>query len=456
MYTRTVIEIVTTIGILTAVAWLMFSHAMAMNEFINLGLLQAVLFLHLLLKLTAALAAKPHVVPEGVEPPRLAVDVVVPIYNEDPSLLAAGVRSMAEQSTPPRGLWLIDDGSSHEGAPFLILETDEVRSAIAAAQDAGIIVHTERQHNQGKRWAQALAFRKSDADIFVTVDSDTCLDPRAIEKLVLPFWRAEVQSVAGLPTGINYRKSLFTRAVDLSFTMSSLQGRMAEGFFGSVRVNCGIIAAYRADTVRENLHRFLNQTFLGAPVKAGDDRALTYFAKERGRNEFQPEALAYSALPETIGHLARQRLRWARSWVWGTLLLLRRPVWSADFWFTLAQLTGILAFGLVLSIIVAGTVVGAVPLTVLVATLVFAMLVGGVVHVRYIVLAHPEDPIWQRALTWFTSPIGTAIYIFLLLPLYYVATVRPLPTRGWGTRARVEVAFDPAAAAGDLRLRATT
>ncbi|MFV0372640.1 glycosyltransferase [Microbacterium sp.] len=451
MHRRSPLEIAVTIGILAAVAVLMVGHAVTVTQFINLALLQVVLFCHLMLKLLAAVAAPPHVVAEGFDLSGLRADIVIPVYNEDPDLLAAGLRSITTQTMLPRAVWVIDDGSQQDGQPFLVLETDPVRRALAAAAEAGIEIHPIRQTNRGKRWAQSVAFEASDADVFITIDSDTYLDSHAVEKLLVPFSRREVQSVAGLPTGMNYRKNLLTRVVDLSFTMSSLQGRMAEGFFGAVRVNCGIIAAYRADVVRENLDRYLNQVFLGAPVKAGDDRALTYFAKERGRNEFQPEAIAYSALPETLGHLARQRLRWARSWCWGTLLLLRRPVGSAEFWFTLMQLAGIFGFGLVVVIIVVGSVTGSAPISAALVTLLFAMLVGGLVHARYVVLAHRHDPLAQRVLTWLASPVGTALYVCVLLPLYYVAIVRPVPRRGWGTRATVEVALDTSRSAVPLR-----
>ncbi len=431
--------ILTSIITLGGVAVLLFGHAQSLASFINLAILQAILFLHLTLKVTAALAAKPHRVAEGFDMNDIRADVVIPVYNEDPELLGAGLRALGLQTRLPRSIWLIDDGSQNDGVPFDVLEAAPVTSEIERLRDLGVIVETHRQANRGKRWAQSYAFERSDADVFITIDSDTCLDAVAVEKLLIPFSSPAVHSVAGFPMGQNYRKSLLTRAIDLGFTMSSLQGRMAEGLFGQVRVNCGIIAAYRAATVRENLPRYLNQRFLGAPVKAGDDRALTYFAKEKGRAEFQPEAIAYSALPETLGHLARQRLRWARSWCWGTLLLLRRPVTGSDFWFTLMQLLGILCFGMIVFIAVFGVATGAAPITALLATLAFALAIGAVMHLRYIVVAHPEDSILQRVVSWVISPIGSLIYISLLLPLYYIAILRPKPKRGWGTRSKVEV-----------------
>lgn len=445
---RNVSFIVVSVITFVLLTTLLLNHARYAPMLTNFALLNAVLFVHLCLKVTAAVAAKPHEVRPGSDLDSLAVDVIVPIYNEDPALLAAGMRALAAQTRRIRAIWLIDDGSRPSESGRTVLEEPEVLGAIERAEAAGVIVHAIRQANSGKRWAQSRAFASSDADIFITIDSDTYLDRRAVEKLLVPFSRPEVHSVAGLACGQNYRRSLLTRAIDLGFTMAFVQGRMAEGFFGSVRVNCGILAAYRADLVRDNLHRYLNQSFLGASVKAGDDRALTFLAKERGRTEFQPEAIAYSALPERLGHLARQRMRWARSWVWGTLWLLRRPVTSADFWFTITQLLGIFAIAAVLTTVAIGTALGAVSLAMLGQTFLAVMTIGAVCHLRYVVAVHQRDSFWQRLATWLCSPLATVLYLGLFLPLYFVAMVRPRPQQVWGTRAQIEVALhQPALAA---------
>jgi cellulose synthase/poly-beta-1,6-N-acetylglucosamine synthase-like glycosyltransferase len=419
-------------------SFLLINHLSYAIKFTNLAVCYTLMFIHLAVKMVASLAARPHTVQPGVDLDALTVDVVVPIYNEDPALLSAGIRSVAAQDRRPRALWLIDDGSQQDGVPFLVLDEPEVRAAIATARAAGITVHPRRQSNKGKRHAQAVAFADSDADIFVTTDSDTYLETDTIAQLLIPFSRPEVMSVGGAAYGQNVRKSIFTRALDLGFVMSFLQGRVAEGYFGSVRVNCGILAAYRGSVVRPNLERFLNQRFMGVPVRAGDDRALTFFAKEQGRAEFQPEAIAFSALPENLSHLARQRMRWARSWAWGTLWLLRRPLNSADFWFTTTQCLGILAYGIAMSVAVIGAVSGGISLDLLLWSVLVAIGIGYVTHLRYMFMAERQGTLAQRWLTWLASPLTSLMYLTLLLPLYFRAMAQPAP-RAWGTRQKVEV-----------------
>jgi cellulose synthase/poly-beta-1,6-N-acetylglucosamine synthase-like glycosyltransferase len=426
---------------LIASTYLLVGHLQHAAKLTNLALCFTFMWAHLALKLIFSLGARPH--DTGFDDSALAVDVVVPIYNEDPALLAAGIHSVALQTRRPRTLWLIDDGCHLEGEPHLILETFFVREAIEAAERAGVRVECRRQENHGKRHAQSVAFSASDADVFVTVDSDTVLHAEAIAKLLTPFGDARVMSVGGAACGQNYRRSLFTRVVEIGFVMSFIQGRMAEGFFGSVRVNCGILAAYRGDVVRDNLSRFLGQRFLGRAVRAGDDRMLTLFAKERGRAEFQPEAVAYSALPVNLHHLVRQRLRWCRSFCWGTLWLLRRPLTSADFWFTFTQVLAMVMYGITSVVSVSGALTGAISPALLLSTVQTATAVGLISHFRYVLLARPGEPLTQRLLTWALSPLTSVLSWSVLMPLYFVAVATPRPRHGWGTRRTVEVRLQP-------------
>ncbi len=448
-----VLYTVVSLGLLT---YLFAGHLTYASKFTNLALCHSLMWVHLTLKTVCSLLAKPHVARPGSSTDALSVDIVVPIYNEDPHLLAAGVRSVAGQTRLPRALWLVDDGCRRDGEDFHILRDPEVLEAIKLVRAAGVLVFPRRQENQGKRYAQSAAFSRSDADVFITVDSDTVLRNNAVEKILVPFTNPKTMSVAGTACGQNYGRSLFTRVVEVGFVMSFIQGRMAEGVFGSVRVNCGILAAYRGEVVRENLDRYLGQRFLNRPVKAGDDRLLTLFAKEKGRVEFQPEAVAYSALPVRLSHLVRQRLRWCRSFCWGTLWLLRRPLSTADFWFTFTQITALAMYAISMSIAVVGGVTGAVSVDLFISTVVTATGISLVSHSRYVILARPGESLWQRLLTWWVSPLASLLSLLVLIPLYFVAILSPRPQRSWGTRQRVEVELDKRGAGATIDLRDRT
>lgn len=423
---------------------LLFSHLQYAAKGTNYALCFAFMWCHLALKQIGVLAARKHTAPDGALD-HLTVDVIVPIYNEDPSLLAAGIRSMSEQTRLPTSIWLIDDGSMRDDMPFHILEEAVVAEAISVARQRGIRVEPHRQHNLGKRHALAFGFTRSIADVFITVDSDTVLHKKAIEKVIIPFHDPNVMSVAGTACGQNYGKTILTRMIEMGFVMAFIQGRMAEGAFGSVRVNCGIFAAYRSNVVQENIDRLLTHTFLGRPVRAGDDRTLTLFAMERGKTVYQYEAVAYSALPENLSHLVRQRLRWARSFCWGTLWLLARPITSPAFWFTLTQVVALIMYGIVAAATFIGAVSGAVSLWLAISTLTIAWSIGLVTHLRYVIFARPEQSVWERLATWWVSPLTSLLSWTVLMPLYFYAMATPKPQHTWGTRKQVEVGLDKSA-----------
>ena len=65
--------------------------------------------------------SRPDPVPDPARWP--AVDVVVPCFNEDPVLLEACCRSVADQDYPGRmEVWLVDDGSRNRDALSAVYE----------------------------------------------------------------------------------------------------------------------------------------------------------------------------------------------------------------------------------------------------------------------------------------------------------------------------------------------
>ena len=90
-----------------------------------------------------------------------------------------------------------------------------------------------RTRNGGKRRAQAVTFGSDPlANVFVTLDSDTVLDPAAIEEGIKPFADRRVSSVAGVLLTLNASHNLFTRLTDTwltAFQMSHLPRRRRYG-----------------------------------------------------------------------------------------------------------------------------------------------------------------------------------------------------------------------------------
>ncbi len=250
---------------------------------------------------------RPHVVSERQQRylDTLNVVVAIPVYNEDPPLLDRCIYSLVNSTRAPQCVHAVLDGPSGDYS--------RVRAHWEAWRGPTRIMFTQLPENRGKRWAQSEAFATHpEADIFITVDSDTTLEPHAIAEGLKPFASPRVASVAGIEEIYNKHANWLTMICAVRNTVSQLIAWSTQSVFGDVLINRGTFSLYRAWIIREIIPAYLNETFLGNPVKLGDDSALTLFARVHGRNVQQVSAFSLPMYPETLSHHFRQWLRWAR------------------------------------------------------------------------------------------------------------------------------------------------
>ncbi|MGW5123267.1 glycosyltransferase family 2 protein [Streptomyces sp. NPDC004069] len=367
----------------------------------------------------------------------LHVAILLPVYNEDPGYLRLGLESMLAQTRRPDSVHVVDDGSTSG-------DYAQVRAWwMRAAQAAGIATTWQRTPNGGKRHAQAAGVRVSpEADVYVTVDSDSCLAPNALEELLLPFAKARVQSVAGIVLATNARANLLTRITDLWFVTGQLTDRSALSAMGAVLVNSGPLAAYRADVVRDNLDSYLGERFMGRPVMFSDDSLLTLYALLRGRAVQQPSAIVFTALPERPRHFLAMFCRWMRGSTIRSLWRMRYlPVTGWAYWaqlirwFQVALSTTVLGWLLIVEPVRYGTTPPA-------SFLIVPVLIGWAQALRYLGVIRSDERIRHRAVTWLLMPLAVlgSWTILRAMRWYGMATCA---RTGWGTRQHgAEVTLD--------------
>lgn len=361
------------------------------------------------------------------------VTVVVPLHNEDPTTFRALLDTIAAQSRLPQRIHIVDNGSSSDDCRHVF--NDWALTAPSMLETA-----YDTTGPIGKRAAQVLAFDADpDADVFVTLDSDTVLDPNAIAEGLAPFSRTDTTSVAGLLLALNHDRSLLTRLTGLSFTMSFLNGRASWSRLGSVVVNCGGLAFYRADIVRKYRDEYLGQTVWGRRVASGDDRMLTCYALLEGRTLIQERAVGYTLLPENLSHLTRQRVRWWRSFFWGGGWLIQRfPLSKAAWWLVLWQFASFLLYSAVLP-----TVLILHPLQAGGLAIPFLVYLAGLSYlrsVRYLIIRRPDQTYRSQLLTFAMAPLSSLLNLYLCSVLQYAGLATFLKT-GWSTRQQVEVSI---------------
>lgn len=375
----------------------------------------------------------------------LHVAVLVPAYNEDPGYLRLCLESLLAQTRRPDSVHLVDDGSKTD-------YSDIHRWWLPAAAAAGITASWQRVPNAGKRHAQALGVAASpEADVYVTVDSDSCLAPDALEQLLIPLARPGVQSVAGLVIATNHRANLLARLTDLWFVTGQLVDRSALSAMGSVIVNSGPLAAYRAGVIRDNLGSYLGETFLGRPVGFSDDSLLTLYALLRGKTVQQPTAVVFSAMPERPGHLLRMYLRWMRGSTIRSLWRLRYlPINRWAYWAHLLRW-----FQMILSTVVLVWLLAVEPLGYghrPPATFAFVpFLIGWAQGLRYLTVARSDETLASRTVTWLLMPLAV-VWAWTALRAMRWYGMATCARTGWGTRqhgAEVTLAGPAAKAAAD-------
>ncbi len=260
-----------------------------------------------------------------------SVDVVVPVYNENPADLAACFEAIAAQDY--RGeiqVYVVDDGSPNR---------DELRPVYA---QYGVLPGWHvmlPEQNGGKRAAQDHAVRASSGELVVTIDSDTQIASDGIRTIVRAFDDRKVGAVTGDVRVANRGHNLLTRLIDMRYWVAFNQERAAQSAFGSVLCCSGPFAVYRRTALDRIWDRYVTQTFRGTECTYGDDRHLTNLVLKAGyRTTFEPRALALTSAPTTMRTYLKQQLRWNKSYY-------RELLWTLDFlprlawWMTLEVLT---------------------------------------------------------------------------------------------------------------------
>ncbi|MEP7022623.1 MAG: glycosyltransferase family 2 protein [Actinomycetota bacterium] len=361
-------------------------------------------------------------------PPAAAVAVVVPCYNEDPALLARVLESLRWQTRPPDQVIVTDDGSAVSYA-----------DVIAAYPEVTWL----RTVNRGKKHAQAAAFAEAPgADIFVTIDSDSALEKRAIEEGLKPFADERVIAAAGIEMASNWDRNMLTRAIaarSLAFQLFAMSSQSAAR--GSVLICPGAFSLYRASLIREILPAYLGETFCGVPVTLGDDTALTFFALMRGRVVQQPTAFSFPAYPESVSHHLRQWTRWMRASTIRQIWRLRYlPMTSYGWWFSVWQLTAFTA-GVAATFFVAASWPASESLAIggLGGLFAWPLVLG----CRLFTIRRSDQTIWGLLCGVALMPLAALWYLLVLrqIRFYGIATCT---RQHWVTREHVEVRLEPA------------
>jgi hyaluronan synthase len=247
---------------------------------------------------------QPYTLPPGPLP---RVTVIIPAYNEG-AMVEKAIYSVAESDYPADRLEIIciDDGSRDDTWEYM---------RRAHWQHPELITAIRFPHNRGKREALYAGFTKGRGEYFVTVDSDSVIEPGTLRRIVAPMIQdPAIGAVAGNVKVYNRAANLITRMLWVRFVLSFDFLRASQSAYGFVFCTPGALSAYRREAIFPFLEAWRRQTFLGTTCTIGEDRAFTNLILRQGYyTVYQRSAVVYTTVPETYQGMCRMFLRWDRS-----------------------------------------------------------------------------------------------------------------------------------------------
>ena len=218
------------------------------------------------------------------------VSVIVPCYNEEPTL-ANCVRGIVGQTYPNLEVLLVDDGSK-DGTWPLAQELARAHGNVRA-------IHKQ---NGGKASALRHGIDECQGEIVVCIDADSIFVPDTVEQLMATLDDPSVDAVGGNVRVAN-RKGILTACQALDYIIGLNSNGRAYSQLGCMQVIPGAIGAFRK-TAYNAVGGHSDDTLV-------EDMDLTIAFAEHGyRVRYNPHALAYTEAPVKLKDFINQRYRW--------------------------------------------------------------------------------------------------------------------------------------------------
>lgn len=221
------------------------------------------------------------------------ISLLVPCYNEQ-DILDNTIKELNKLNYPNYEILLINDGSSDQ--------TGDVLVEAANKYDNLRVIQLEQ--NAGKANALYLGLIAAKGEYIVGVDADSYLDPEALNYMIPHFKNPNVGAVTGNPR-VRNRTTLLSKIQLCEFSSIIGQIKRTQRIFGKVMTVSGVVVAFRK--------RALLDCGLWDKDIITEDIGVTWkLQKSFWDVRYEPRAICWMLVPETIIGLWKQRVRWAQ------------------------------------------------------------------------------------------------------------------------------------------------
>lgn len=262
------------------------------------------------------------------------VSVIIPIYNQA-KIIETVIEAIYKSTYKRLDVIAVNDGST-DG-------TGVILDRLAKRYNALTVIHKK---NSGKRKSVAAGFYASRGSLVVLMDSDTIMDHRAIEQIVMTFNNKPNTGAAVANVKLsNENKNMLTKCQASWYDFAFNLQKSCESVYGSVLVCSGCLSGYRREAIEafipywaESKHHYSDDrelTWYTNASKSGkkylfkmlkksllqyassyddsDDRVITAnVIDKRWDSTYIASAICYTEVPDTLKTYQLQQIRWKK------------------------------------------------------------------------------------------------------------------------------------------------
>ena len=268
-----------------------------------------------------------------VTPP---VTIIVPAFNEERSIIAT-VDSLLRLEYPVKEIVVVDDGSTDQTLRrlieyFQLIQMDLVyRQRLLSASPAAFyhnphvpMLTVVTKPNGGKSDALNVGINMARSPYFCTVDADCILEKNALLRLMYPVIKSPVNTVlsAGIVRILNgcvvedgqvTEVKLPSRAVErfqvIEYLRSFLFGRVGWNLLNATFIASGAFCIFHRETAIDAGGFSSDTVAEDVDIVCCIHRTLRA-KKRKYRMSFTSDPVCWTAAPQNLIHLGRQRRRW--------------------------------------------------------------------------------------------------------------------------------------------------
>lgn len=234
--------------------------------------------------------------------------VIVPCHNEERQIKDT-ILQLLELDYPDYEIIAVDDGSTDRTAAIL--------KDLSGRHERLRVVYI--LENQGKAGALNAACLAARGDLILAIDADSLLDSKALKWMAWHFNSSpRVGAVTGNPRVLN-RTTLLARIQTGEYATIIGLIKRAQRLLGKVLTVSGVVAAFRRQAV-------ISVGMWDTDMLTDDIDITWKLEKQFWDIRYEPRAICWVLVPETLKGLWHQRLRWSQGGI--EVLRKHRDIWG--------------------------------------------------------------------------------------------------------------------------------